>query len=105
MKIAIYGAGNCGEYIIREIKEAKKSNIEAMLFIDNNPIYKDKDKYGIPIVDLEGFIKCYCKTVEAVLKKPSYICMPLLSVFLKGQDFRHLPVVFPVFFLKGVQEP
>ncbi len=94
MKIAIYGAGNCGEYIIREIKEAKKSNIEAMLFIDNNPIYKDKDKYGIPIVDLEGFIKCYCKTVEAVLIAVSdELVAQELAVSLLNKDYKNIYLI------------
>lgn len=67
MKIAIYGAGNCGEYVIKEINEAKKSNVEGTLFIDNNPIYKNKLKCNVPIVDLECFMKDYSRMVQAVL--------------------------------------
>ena len=44
MKIAIYGAGNCGEYVIQEMKSAPISKIEVELIIDNNPYLLGRTK-------------------------------------------------------------
>lgn len=67
MKIAIYGAGNCGEYVIQEMKSAPISKIEVELIIDNNPYLLGRTKHDLPIVNLEEFINIYQKTVECVL--------------------------------------
>lgn len=67
MKIAIYGAGKCGEYVIQEILACKNPKVEISIIIDNNPIYSNKVKYSIPIVDLECFLNSYSKSVDSVL--------------------------------------
>jgi len=67
MKIAIYGAGNCGEYIIQAIKSAQTAKVEAEVVIDNNPCFFGERKHDLPIVNLEEFISSYQKTVEFVL--------------------------------------
>ena len=67
MKIAIYGAGICGEYIIREIRKCKNSKVEVVLFIDNNPIYQGQLKYDLPVVSLDCFMKTYHNVIESVL--------------------------------------
>lgn len=91
MKIAIYGAGNCGEYIIKEINGEKKSTIEVNMFIDNNPIYKDKSKCGVPIVNLEHFIKCYYQMADAVLIAVSDgLVAQELAVSLLNKDYKNI---------------
>ena len=52
---------------MRKIEAFGNSIIEISLFIDNNPIYYRKVKYGLPVVDLYNFIHFYCKTVDSVL--------------------------------------
>ena len=36
------------------IKECKNAKVEVFQFIDNNPAYLNKQKFGIPIVELGG---------------------------------------------------
>lgn len=67
MKIAIYGAGKCGEYVIQSIKAHKESKIEGVLFIDNDPAKYGKTICNLPIVNLDYFIGCFSETVESVL--------------------------------------
>ncbi len=57
MRVAIYGAGRRGEYVARNIKECKNAKVEVFQFIDNNPAYLNKQKFGIPIVELGGGLK------------------------------------------------
>ena len=67
MKIAIYGAGKAGEYVVQQIRESKESKLEVVWFIDNNPDYLGKSKYGVSIVNLESFMKAYRNTAEGIL--------------------------------------
>lgn len=67
MKIAIYGAGSCGEYIIQEINSTPISKVEIEVIIDNNPCFSGRTKYNLPIVGLEKFIDIYQNIVECVL--------------------------------------
>lgn len=67
MKIAIYGAGKAGEYVVQQIRESKESKLEVVWFIDNNPDYLGKSKYGVSIVNLECFMKAYRNTAEGIL--------------------------------------
>lgn len=66
MRIAIYGAGKCGEYIYKEIKMCRNSKIECSLFIDNNSDYYRGRKYDKPVVKLDCFINSYRKSVDYV---------------------------------------
>lgn len=67
MKIAIFGAGKCGEYVLQEIQAHCESKVEISVIIDNKPEYSGKTKFGIPIIALESFIASYHETVECVL--------------------------------------
>lgn len=66
MKIAIYGAGKCGEYILQKIKTCKNSKIECSLIIDNNSNYYGGSGDEL-VVNLKHFINSYYKNVEGVL--------------------------------------
>ena len=39
MKIAVYGAGKCGEYVIQNILTCNISKVEVDIVIDNKPEY------------------------------------------------------------------
>lgn len=67
MKIAIYGAGKCGEYVAKELQLNKNIKVRCDLFIDNNPELFGKQKFGIPIINLDDFINGYSKNVDNVL--------------------------------------
>ena len=66
MKIAIYGAGECGRYVAHEI-EGKDSQISCNVFIDNNLSYMDEEIYGVPVVGVDDFLRLHAKNVESVL--------------------------------------
>lgn len=65
MRLAVYGAGKCGEYVMQEIKGCTNSKIEGALFIDNNTNLQGRDE--TPVISLECFMESYCGTVDGVL--------------------------------------
>jgi len=67
MRVAIYGAGKCGEYVLHEIQSHQESKVEILVIIDNNSSYSGKLVFGIPVINVESFIDSYCETVECVL--------------------------------------
>lgn len=67
MDIAIYGAGEYGEYIIQEIQNCKNAKVRSVVFIDNNNIYFKTIKCGIPVVNVELFKQEYFEKVDGVL--------------------------------------
>ncbi len=67
MKIAIYGAGKCGEYVLRDIQTNMNAKISCTMFIDNKQEFNGKQKYGIPIINLDDFINLYSQKVSGVL--------------------------------------
>lgn len=91
MKIAIYGAGNCGEYIIQAIKSAQTAKVEAEVVIDNNPCFFGERKHDLPIVNLEEFISSYQKTVECVLIAVwDTLLAQEMAVTLLNRDYNHI---------------
>lgn len=67
MKVAIYGAGKCGEYVAKTLQSNKNSKVNCDLFIDNNLEFRGKQKLGLPIIKLDDFIDKYSKKVNNVL--------------------------------------
>lgn len=91
MKIAIYGAGNCGEYIIQAIKSAQTAKVEAEVVIDNNPCFSGERKHDLPIVNLEEFISCYQKRVEGVLIAVwDTLLAQEMAVTLLNRNYNHI---------------
>jgi organic radical activating enzyme len=82
MRVAIYGAGRRGEYVARNIKECKNAKVEVFQFIDNNPAYLNKQKFGIPIVELGGvknFDRNECVIVASELFTAQEMAVSLLN--------------------------
>ena len=52
-RIAIYGAGNFGRYIFKELEQTNK--YEPIVYIDNNVNGHAWDKRGLPVVDVNLF--------------------------------------------------
>lgn len=67
MKIAIYGAGKCGEYVLSEIQADKKANIICITFVDNSEELCQKQKYGISIINIDEFMTLYSENTDGVL--------------------------------------
>lgn len=49
-KLLIIGAGDCGEKIIREIRDNVELKYHVMGFLDDNPVKKGKKIHGIPVL-------------------------------------------------------
>lgn len=67
MNIAIYGAGQCGQYVLEEIQSCKSTEILSVVFIDNNYARYTMRNTSIPIVGLKTFFEKYKKEVDVVL--------------------------------------
>lgn len=96
MKIAIYGAGKCGEYIISELKNSKQGKVSCSLFIDNNPAYAGKQKLDTPIVSLEDFLNTYRQEVDGVLVAASnQFMMQEMTLSLLNENYDSIYLTYP----------
>ncbi|MEK6715237.1 MAG: hypothetical protein AABY43_04255 [Candidatus Omnitrophota bacterium] len=80
-KILIFGAGACGELLLREIKHNKELNYKPVGFIDDDKKKKGKLIHGLPILGGRGDIGRYVreKNIEEII-----IAVPSLSKELCG---------------------
>ncbi len=75
-KVLIYGAGDGGEMILRELKNNPEWQLQPVGFIDDDPLKRDKLIHGLKVYDANGTLRSICKDKE--------IAEVLISV-------RHLP--------------
>jgi Molybdenum cofactor biosynthesis enzyme len=91
MKIAVYGAGKCGEYVVQEISTYRNSKIEVKLFIDNDQFYSGKQKCNLPVVSLDSFCDSYRETVECVLIAVSNVLVAQeMAVSLLNKNYKNI---------------
>lgn len=86
MRIAIYGAGKFGQYVLNNIESQTKARHEVVMFIDNS-VKEEKMICNKQAVSVEMFLKAYTGAVDcvfvAVLNK-SVQQMMALSLYTKG---------------------
>ncbi|MEO8649818.1 MAG: glycosyl transferase [Acidobacteriota bacterium] len=63
-RILIYGAGDGGEMVLRELRNNSKLNFQAVGFIDDDPLKKDKMINGLRVFDSNGSLAALCKEKE-----------------------------------------
>ncbi|MCW5959826.1 MAG: hypothetical protein KIS76_06655 [Pyrinomonadaceae bacterium] len=68
-KILIYGAGDGGEMILRELKNNPDWNLKPIGFVDDDPLKKDKVIHGLKVFGGNGSLKKICleNDVEEIL--------------------------------------
>ena len=69
-KILIYGAGDGGEMVLRELNNNPEWNLQPIGFIDDDPLKKDKQIHGLSVYDGNGPIADICiekNVVEIVI--------------------------------------
>ena len=60
-KVLIYGAGDGGEMVLRELNNNPEWNCHAVGFIDDDPLKKDKVIHGLKVFDGNGMIGDICR--------------------------------------------
>lgn len=63
-KVLIYGAGDGGEMVLRELKNNPEWNYKAIGFIDDDPLKKDKIIHGLKVFDGNGTLADLCDKNE-----------------------------------------
>ena len=68
-KVLIYGAGDGGEMVLRELKNNPEWNYQAIGFVDDDPLKKDKVIHGLKVFGGNGSLTAICqeKEVEEIL--------------------------------------
>ena len=68
-RVLIYGAGDGGEMILRELRNNSKWNYQPVGFIDDDPLKKDKVINGLRVFDSNGSLAELCddKDVDEIL--------------------------------------
>ena len=69
-KVLIYGAGDGGEMVLRELNNNPEWNLQPIGFIDDDPLKKDKQIHGLSVYDGNGSIADICiekNVVEIVI--------------------------------------
>ncbi|HQU84034.1 MAG TPA: hypothetical protein PKY59_12945, partial [Pyrinomonadaceae bacterium] len=68
-KVLIYGAGDGGEMVLRELKNNPEWNYQAIGFVDDDPLKKDKLIHGLKVFGGNGSLPSICqeKEVEEIL--------------------------------------
>jgi UDP-GlcNAc:undecaprenyl-phosphate GlcNAc-1-phosphate transferase len=61
-KVLIYGAGDGGEMVLRELKNNPTWNYQAVGFIDDDPLKKGKVIHGLRVYDGNGSLSDLCRT-------------------------------------------
>ncbi|MEO6654906.1 MAG: hypothetical protein ABIO36_02385 [Pyrinomonadaceae bacterium] len=103
-KVLIYGAGDGGEMVLRELKNNPKWNYVPVGFIDDDPTKKNKVIHGLTVFDGNGTLGDICRQKEITeilisaqtispeqLKKVREICREN-SVILKQAQMKIEPV-------------
>ncbi|MEQ1606064.1 MAG: hypothetical protein ABL999_14465 [Pyrinomonadaceae bacterium] len=63
-KVLIYGAGDGGEMVLRELNNNPAWSLQAVGFIDDDPLKKDKIMHGLKVYDGNGSLAEICKEKE-----------------------------------------
>lgn len=68
-KVLIYGAGDGGEMVLRELNNNPQWNYQAVGFVDDDPLKKDKVIHGLKVFGGNGSLPMICedKEVEEIL--------------------------------------
>ncbi len=60
-KVLIYGAGDGGEMVLRELNNNPEWNLVAVGFVDDDPLKKDKVMHGLTVFDGNGKLDDICR--------------------------------------------
>jgi len=68
-KVLIYGAGDGGEMVLRELKNNPEWNYAPVGFVDDDPLKKDKIIHGLKVYSGNGSLKNVClnNNIEVIL--------------------------------------
>ena len=68
-RVLIYGAGDGGEMVLRELRNNSEWNYRAVGFVDDDPLKKDKMINGLRVFDANGSLADICreKDVQEIL--------------------------------------
>ena len=80
-RILIYGAGDGGEMVLRELRNNANWNYQALGFVDDDPHKKDKVINGLRVYDTNGSLDKVCreKAIEEILISSSKISTETLG--------------------------
>ncbi len=105
-KVLIYGAGDGGEMLLRELNNNPKWNFQPVGFIDDDPLKKDKVIHGLRVFDGNGTLADICREKDIAeilisvrdmsaeqLKEIREICRDT-NVILKRAQIKIEPVDF-----------
>ena len=65
-RVLIYGAGDGGELVLRELNNNSEWNLQPIGFIDDDPLKKDKQIHGLSVYDGNGAIADICREKNVV---------------------------------------
>ena len=60
-RVLIYGAGDGGEMVLRELQNNPEWNLQPVGFIDDDPMKKDKVIHGLKVFDGNGRVADICR--------------------------------------------
>ncbi|MEP7211773.1 MAG: hypothetical protein ABI791_01775 [Acidobacteriota bacterium] len=68
-RVLIYGAGDGGEMVLRELRNNANWNYQAIGFLDDDPLKKDKVINGLRVYDTNGSLRKVCreKDIQEIL--------------------------------------
>ena len=68
-RVLIYGAGDGGELVLRELRNNPKLNYRPVGFVDDDPLKKDKVINGLRVFDANGTLRQLCidKDIQEIL--------------------------------------
>jgi UDP-GlcNAc:undecaprenyl-phosphate/decaprenyl-phosphate GlcNAc-1-phosphate transferase len=68
-KVLIYGAGDGGEMVLRELQNNPEWNLKAVGFVDDDPLKKDKLIHGLKVFGGNGSLAMICneREIEEIL--------------------------------------
>lgn len=105
-KVLIYGAGDGGEMVLRELQNNAEWNLQPVGFIDDDPLKKDKVIHGLKVFDGNGSVADICRQKDVAeilisvrdmppdqLKRIREICRET-NVVLRRAEIRIDPVEF-----------
>jgi len=65
-RVLIYGAGDGGEMVLRELQNNPEWNLQPVGFIDDDPLKKDKVIHGLKVFDGNGSVAEICRAKDVV---------------------------------------
>ena len=80
-RVLIYGAGDGGEMVLRELRNNPRLNYQPVGFIDDDPLKKDKVINGLRVFDANGSLVDICreKEIREILVSTSKISKETLA--------------------------